>query len=68
MAGYTTFWLSACYMRKWGALGYMALTLLNTLLFILLKSPIEKSLYTSSIFLVDCLFCFFLLYFYKHFK
>ncbi len=68
MLGYTAFWLGACNLKKWGAWGYMALTLTNALLFVCLKSPVDKSIYTSSMFLIDGIFSFFLLFFYKRFE
>ena len=68
MAAYTFFWIGACDMRKWAALGYMGITILNFILFFSLKSIYDKDVYTSSIFLLDGLFSFFLLVYYKRFR
>ena len=68
MAGYTIFWLGACNLKRWGALGYMGLTLLNAILFVTLHLSYDKHVYTSPIFLIDGIFSFFLLFFYKRFS
>lgn len=68
MLGYTVFWIGACDYRRWGALGYMALTLLNAILFLAVKNITTKELYMSPIFLLDDLFSFFLLFFYRRFR
>ena len=67
MVSYTFFWIGACDMRKWAALGYMFITILNFALFFLLKSTYDKDIYTSTLFLLDGLFSFFLLIYYKRF-
>lgn len=68
MLGYTVFWIAACDYRKWGALGYMGLTLLNACLFLFMKKINARELYMSPIFLLDDIFSFFLLFFYKRFR
>ena len=68
MLAYTIFWLGACGLRRWGAWGYLGLTLLNAILFLSLKTVYEKDVYTSSIFLVDGLFSFFILFYYRRFR
>ena len=68
MAGFTIFWLGACDLKKWGAWGYMGLTLLDALLFIALKTTYDRKVYVSSIFIIDGIFSFFLLFFYKRFE
>jgi hypothetical protein len=67
MLGYTIFWIGACDYRKWGALGYIVLTLLNMILFVAVKNINLRELYMSPIFLLDDLFSFFLLFFFKRF-
>ncbi len=67
MVGYTTFWIAASDFRKWGALGYIGLTLVNATLFLAVKNINNRELYMSNIFLLDGLFSFFLLFFYKRF-
>ena len=68
MLGYTTFWIAACDYRKWGALGYIALMMLNAILFLSIKNINDRELYMSPIFLVDGIFSFILLFFYKRFR
>jgi hypothetical protein len=68
MIGYTGFWIAACDLRKWGASGYILLTLLNTGLYLAIrngKMPID---YMSNMFLLDGLFSVFLVFYYKRFK
>jgi hypothetical protein len=68
LIGATVFWIAACDLRKWGAGGYLLLTIVNLILFITLKSGVEKSLYMSRLFVLDDIFSFFLLFFYKRFR
>ena len=68
MALYALFWIAACDRKKWGALGYLFLTLLNTILFLVLKTAALRSYYMSSLFLLDALFSFFLLFYFKDFE
>jgi hypothetical protein len=68
LAGYTIFWLAACDLRKWGALGYIMLTILDSSIFLAVryhKLPFE---YISNLCLIDGLFSFFLLFYYKRFN
>ncbi len=67
MLGYTITWIAACDLRKWGALTYLLLTLLNVCLFLVLKNINQRELYMSNLFLLDGLFSFYLLFFYKKF-
>ena len=68
MLVYCICWLGACNLNKKFALGYMAITLLNTILYLSLKGNYNKDIFTSSLFPVDCIFSFFLLFFYKKFQ
>ncbi len=68
MAAYTIFWIGVCDLRKWGALGYMGLAILNSILYYTLKSAYNKDMYTSLLFLLDGLFSLFVLYYYKLFR
>ena len=68
MAGYTFFWIAASDMRKWGALGYMFLTMINIIIFLTAKSVYTRDVYMSSLFLIDGLFSFFLVFYYKKFR
>jgi hypothetical protein len=65
MSAYTVCWIGICDLRRWAQWGYLALTLLNAILFLSLKSIYNKDVYTSSIFLIDALFSFFILFYYK---
>ena len=68
MIGYTFFWIAACDFRKWGASGYFLLTLIDTSIYLAIRNgklPLE---YRSNMFLLDGLFSFFLLVYYKRFR
>jgi hypothetical protein len=65
LAGYTLFWLAATAMRRWGAWGYLLLTIVNIMLFYSLTNSSDKNTFVSSLFLLDILFAFFLLLHYK---
>jgi hypothetical protein len=67
MMAYTISWLAVCDLRRWGAWCYLGLTLLDFMLYFLLHSPNDKRVYVSSIFLIDGLFSFFILVYYKRF-
>ncbi len=68
MMGYTVCWIAACDLRKWGALGYMFLTLLNSSLYLARLNGNIATDYISDILLIDALFSFFLLYYFKRFR
>lgn len=69
MLGYTTFWLGTTAMRKWGAMGYVLVTAANVVTWYGLQSdPMRQGLYTSSIFLVDLIFSFFVIIYYRRFR
>jgi hypothetical protein len=68
LLAYTTCWVAACDLRRWGALTYILLTLANTSLYLLLHTVYEREAYMSSLFLLDGMFSFYLLLFYKRFN
>lgn len=68
MTGYTVFWLAACDLRKWGALGYIILTIINASLYFAIMNGQLSREYLSSMFLLDGLFSVFLLFYYKRFS
>lgn len=68
MAGYTLFWLAACDLHKWGALGYIVLTLINASLYLAIRNNSLSILYMSNIFLIDGLFSVFLVFYYRKFS
>ena len=65
--GYTFFWLVVCDMKRWGALGYILLTLLNVSLYLAIRNGKISAVYLSNMFLLDGVFSFFLLFYYKRF-
>ena len=67
MLGYTVFWLFICDMKKWAALGYLALTVIDLVLRFTLKSPDNLAIYVSDMFILDVLFSFFVLFYYRRF-
>ncbi len=68
MLGYTAFWIAACDLRKWGATGYIALTLLNASLYLAIRNGKLSRDYMSDMFLIDGLFSVFLVFYFKRFK
>ncbi len=68
MVGYTAFWLAACDLRKWGAIGYILLTLLNASLYLAISNGKMSREYLSNMFLLDGLFSIFLVFYYKRFE
>ena len=68
MAAYTVFWIAACDLRKWGALGYIVLTLINASLYLAIRNGHLSIMYMSNIFLIDGLFSVFLVFYYRKFS
>lgn len=68
MAGYTIFWIAACDLRKWGAIGYILLTLINVSLFFAIKYGKARIDYMSNMLFIDVLFSLVLFYYYKLFR
>ncbi len=68
LLAYTTFWLAACDLRKWGAIGYIALAVINTSIYFLQGKPAHTTDYLSNLFELDVLFSFGLLYYFKKFR
>lgn len=66
MLVYTIAWLFVCDMRKWAALLYIALSMGNLVLYLNTVNT-HISPYYSPIYLIDMLFSFFLLFYYKRF-
>jgi len=64
--GYTIFWLFICDMRKWAAIGYLLLTVTNLVLNVPLRTT-AYAVYGSNMFILDVLFSFFVLFYYKRF-
>ena len=68
LTGFTLFWIATCDLRKWGAIGYFALTLIDAVLYFAARNHVADQLYLSNMFLLDGLFSFFLLFYYKKFS
>ncbi len=68
MIGYSAFWIAACDLRKWGAMGYIILTLINTSLYLAIRNGMASKDYMSNMFLLDGLFSFFLVFYYRKFR
>lgn len=62
MVGYTVSWLFVCDMRKRAAYLYLGLSLTNLILF-----ATHKNDYTSALFLMDIVFSFFILVYFRRF-
>jgi len=68
MVAYAVCWIAACDLRKWGAIGYILLAVTNCALFLLVKNAYNRDMFMSSLFLLDVLFSFYLLFFFKRFN
>lgn len=68
LLAYTVCWIAVCDLRKWGAMGYVIITMLNQGLYLAFSSDIERKIYCSSLWMIDIMFCFFILFFFKKFK
>ncbi len=68
MVGYTTFWIAASNFRRWGALGYILLTILNASLYLAIRNQKLPVDYLSNMFLIDGVLSVFLLFYYKQFR
>lgn len=68
MVAYTASWIAACDLRKWGAFSYIVLTLVNVTLYLTVKNFYDRDFYMSNLFLIDGMFSFFLLFYYKQFS
>ena len=68
LTGYTVFWLAACDFRKWGAVGYILMTLLDASLYLAIMNGKISRDYLSNMFLLDGLFSVFLVFYYKSFR
>ena len=69
ITGFTFFWIFICDLRKWDRWGYLAMNIIDILLYAMFKSePFHASHYVSSMFPIDVLFSFFVLFFYKKFE
>lgn len=62
---YLISWLFICDLKRWAALLYIALTILNVLLHYILKYQSEVSIYTAPFFVIYILFSFFALFYYR---
>ncbi len=65
---YTVCWLGACCLRKWGMYTYLLLTIINSVSHIAIKDLYWKDVVSSNLFLVDILFSFFLIIYFKRFR
>lgn len=65
MAAYTVCWIAACDLRRWGAIGYVLLTVANTCIYLGVKNVYDRDLYASNLFILDALFSFYLIVFFR---
>ena len=65
MLGYSIGWLGVTIHKKWGAFLYIGLTIVNIVLFFMLHSHHDITTYRSSLFMIDILLCFFILFYFK---
>jgi hypothetical protein len=67
LLAYTICWIFICDLRKWAAYGYIFLTSVDLLFYFFIPDPGERELYGSVLFLVNVVFCFFVLFFFRRF-
>lgn len=68
MLGYTTLWIATADMRKWGAMLYVLLTVVAIIIYFTAKDRSVWVMYESPIFILDMLFCFFIMFYFKRFR
>lgn len=69
MLGYTVFWVATTAMRKWGAMGYVLTTAANVVTWYAFQGqPSQQLAYVSNIFLIDIIFSFFVIIYYRRFR
>jgi len=68
ITAYTTSWIFICDKKRWAAWAYIGITSINIILILTVSSPGMRELVTNTIFPIDILFCFFILFYYKRFK
>lgn len=62
---YTFSWVFVCDMKRWAAIAYVLLTVLNLSLRFLLTSSIDINNFTDALFPADILFSFLALFYYR---
>lgn len=72
MIALTACWVAMCDLRKWGAIGYIVLTVADLAIVFAMKPANTSFLnntdpYSSSFFPLNVIFCFFVLFFYRRF-
>ena len=68
MLAYSIAWLFVCDLRKWAAMLYLGLTMLNIAIYMGFISAMKHDMYSSPIYFIDILFSFFILFFYRRFE
>ena len=68
MLGYTICWLATTDMRKWGAMLYVIVTVVSIILYFTVHDKFTWLNYASPIFILDMLFCFFIMFYFKRFR
>ena len=68
MLGYTVCWLATSDMHKWGAMTYVGVTTVSIILYFTVHDHYSWLAYASPIFILDILFCFFIMFYYKRFR
>lgn len=68
MLAYTACWVATADARKWGAMGYIIVTVGSILIYLTATERSTWITYESPIFILDILFCFFIMFYYKRFR
>ncbi len=68
MLGYTIGWVGVADQKKWGAFAYIGVTVVNIVEYLTHRGKFGVDMYSSPLFLIDILFCFFILFYFKRFR
>ncbi len=68
LLAYTVFWIAACDLRRWGALGYICLTIVDAAVYLAIYNHKLNQIYESPMLVIAALFSVFLLFYFKKFK
>ncbi len=68
MTAYAFFWVGTADLRKWGALGYIGVTVVSIVVWYMAYAVGHRPSNGSPIFLIDLLFSFFIMFYFKRFR
>jgi hypothetical protein len=68
MLVYSIFWIGVADQRKWAAMGYIGITVVDIIIWYMAYAHGTTSPYQSPLFLIDILFSFFIMFYFKRFR